>query len=203
MAYGLLTEQIGSVRSDQLPPDTATQLGGAGPGNGSAKESGNSNMQTPAGGLSPASTGGDIVVAVYAIPAAAFDQANRCATITANGNTAANTNSKTIKIIAGATAAVVGSAVSGGTTIATTGAITTSGSTWALGCDIIKTGAKGSNTQTAIHQASQVGATVTALSACQSLTMAENATILVAVTINCATTASDASLWNFQVQWFN
>ena len=203
MAFHLYTEELGGIRSDQLPPDTASQIGGAGPGNGGVKESGNSNMQTPSGGLSPASTGGDIVVAVYAIPAAAFDQANRCATITANGNTAANTNSKTVKIIAGATAAVVGQAVSGGTTIATTSAITTSGVTWALGCDLIKTGTKGSNTQTAIHQASQVGATVTALSPCQSLTLAENAVILVAVTINCATTASDASLWNFQIQWFN
>lgn len=193
----------GDVAINNLPPTTATQAGGAGASGGVAKKSGNLWMQTPAGGTAPGLTAADIVVATALIPAGAFDIANRNVTITANGNFAGNTNAKTIKIVVAPTTANIGAAVVGGITIASIGAVTTSGSAWALGADIIKTGVNGSNTQTAIHMQALCGATVQPLTPCQSLTLTENATILVAITINCATTATDCSLWNFQGQWFN
>lgn len=202
MAVHLWTTDKGGIRSDRLPNDTAIQAGGGGTSS-TVKASGNLWMQTPAGGNNPGGTASDYVVAVATIPAASLDVANRCLTISANGNFAANGNTKTVKVIVNPTSAVVGQAVSGGTTIASTGAVTTNGSAWALGADIIKTGANGSNTQTAIHQAAQCGAAVESLTACQSLTLNEAAAITVAITINCATTATDGSLWNFQGQWFN
>ena len=127
----------------------------------------------------------------------------RTITISGQGNFAANGNTKTVSLVVNPTSPAVGSVVSGGTTIASTGAVVTNGSAWELGADIIKTGAKGSNTQTALHYAAQVGAVVSALTQCQSLTLTESAAITVAVVINCATTATDATLWNFQGQWFN
>lgn len=202
MPVHLFTSDKGDLLSNELPNDTAVEAGGGGVSS-VVKASGDLFMQTPSGGSTPGGTAADYVVALATIPAGSFDIANRCITITANGNFAANGNTKTVKVIVNPTSAVVGSAISGGTTIATTGAVTTNGSAFALGADIIKTGAAGSNTQTAIHQAAQVGSAVAALSQCQSLTLTESAAITVAITINCATTATDASLWNFQGQWFN
>src|SRR5712671_6625213 len=66
-------------------------------------ESGNLSVITAQPGINPASTGADIVLAVYKLPAGALDVANRILEIAANGSTAANTNTKTIKMIAGAT----------------------------------------------------------------------------------------------------
>ena len=201
--YGLWTEQNGSVSSAGLPSDTAVLAGGALASSGTVKGSGNLWNQTPAGGLTPAASGSGYIVALATIPANAFNAAGKTITISAQGNFAANANTKTISLVLNATAPAVGSVVSGGTTIATTGAVVTNGSAWDLGADLIKTGALGSNTQTALHYAAQVGAVVAALSQCQSLTLSESAAITVAIVINCATTATDASLWNFQGQWFN
>lgn len=201
--YGLWTEQNGSVSSAALPSDTAVLAGGALASGGTVKGSGNLWNQTPAGGLAPAAAGSGYVVALATIPANAFNAAGKTVTISAQGNFAANGNNKTISIVLNATAPVIGSAVSGGTTIATTGTVATNGSAWEMGADLIKTGALGSNTQTALHFAAQVGGVVAALSQCQSLTLPESAPITVAIVINCATTATDASLWNFQGQWFN
>ena len=89
------------------------------------------------------------------------------------------------------------------TTIASTGAVTTNGSGWTVGADIIKTGANGSNTQTALQKATSVGGAAAAALQAQSLTLTESSVITVALTINCATTASDASMWKFQGEWFN
>ena len=189
--------------SASLPADTGVQAGGGGVAGGSVKGSGNLWNQTPAGGQQPANTAADYVVAVFNIPAGAFDQAGRTIDITAQGSFAANGNTKTVKLIVGATNPTVGAIVSGGTTIASTGAVTTNGAGWSLGASIIKTGAAGSNTQSAIHFSAQCGAAVSSLSNPSSLTAAENAVIPVAVTINCATAVGDAKVWNFQGQWFN
>ena len=202
MALQLFTN-VGDVPSNALPSDTACLAGGATAAGGVVKESGNLWNQTPPGGLAPAGTGSGYVVALATIPANAFNAAQKTITISAQGNFAANGNNKTISLVINATAPAVGSVVSGGTTIATTGVVATNGSAWELGADIIKTGSLGSNTQTALHFAAQVGAVVAALSACQSLTLTESAPITVALVINCATTATDATLWNFQGQWFN
>jgi hypothetical protein len=193
----------GDVLSSALPNDTAAQAGGAGPAAATVKASGNLGLVAAAGGTAPASTGGDIVVGVINVPANAFDVAGRMLDVFACGSFAANGNTKTVKLIAGATSPTVGQAVSGGTTIATTGAVTTNGAGWSLSATIIKTGANGSNTQSAINGAAQCGAASAALTNPQSLTLTENATIPIAVTINAATTASDAKLWMFQADWFN
>lgn len=203
MAVQLFSSNKGDILSSALPSDTAALAGGSLPSGSNVKESGDLWMQTPAGGLAPAITNADVVVATALIPAGAFDIANRCITITANGNFAANSNNKTVKIIVAPTTAIIGSAIVGGTTIASTGVVTTSGSAWAIGADVIKTGATGSNTQTAIHLPTQVGAAVPSLTPCQALSLVESGSILVAITINNPTTASDATLWNFQGEWFN
>lgn len=147
-------------------------------------------------GVNPASTGSDIVVAIYNVPANSFDQAGRGVVIAAAGGYAANGHTKECKIIIGATAPVVGSAVSGGTTIADTGAVTTSGGGWLLSANVVKYGAAASNTQTGINT-SNSGA---ALSAPAALTLAENAIIPIVVTANATTTATDIALNLLQVK---
>ena len=78
------------------------------------------------------------------LPANSFDIAGRSLTLLVAGNFANNTNAKTAKIIVGATTAVVGSAVSGGTTLATTGVYNTTGAVgWALTANVNKYGAAG------------------------------------------------------------
>jgi len=207
MAWPLWSALIGDVLSNGFPSDTAVVPGGAPNqvplGLSNVKASGNLWMQTPAGGKAPAAASGNYIVAVATIPANAFDVANRNVTISANGNFAANGNNKAISIVVNPTAPAIGSVVSGGTTIAASGTVTTNGSAWALAADIIKTGATGSNTQTALHQSSVCGAVTEVLTACQSLTLPENAAITVAIVINNTTTAGDTTLWNFQGQWFN
>ena len=207
MAWPLWSSLLGDVLSNGFPNDTAVVPGGAANqvplGLTNVKASGNLWMQTPAGGKAPAGTGSGYIVALATIPANAFDAANRNVTISANGNFAANGNNKAISIVVNPTAPAVGSVVSGGTTIAASGTVATNGSAWALAADIIKTGANGSNTQTALHQSAVCGSVVEVLTACQSLTLPENAAITVAIVINNTTTAGDATLWNFQGQWFN
>jgi hypothetical protein len=156
-------------------------------------DDGNLNIQTVAAGRNPAGTGSDYVVATFSIPANAFDLANRGIAIMAAGSML-NATAKTVKLIVGATAPAVGSIVSGGTTIASIAASTANGG-WQLQANMFKYGAAGSNTQIAIHEASQVGATVGALIAPSLVTQVENAAINVSITINAAT-ATDAT-FNF------
>lgn len=148
-----------------------------------------------AAGVQPASTAADVVVAVYSLPANFFDGiGNRGICITAQGTVVNNANTKRAKIIFNPSAAVVGSAVTGGTTVADTGSVTTVGGGWSLMANVFKTGAANSNTQTAIHQAAQTGGTLQSLLAPSNVTATENAAILIAVTINCATAATDMVL---------
>ena len=145
----------------------------------------------------PGGTAGDYVVGVYSIPAYSFDISGRGINIIAQGSVANNTNSKRIKLYFGCTSAVVGSAVSGGTVIADTGAYTTTGAAgWAIEANVFKYGAAGSNTQLALHQSAQIGATVGSLSVPTALTASESATVLVAVTANAGSTATDI-IYNF------
>jgi hypothetical protein len=203
MPFNIFTYN-GDVGSGALPSDTAVQAGAAGSQAASmVKASGNLWNQSPAGGLASGGTAADYVVAVATIPAIAFDAAGRTVDITANGSFAANANTKTVKLIVAPTTATLGSAVVGGTTVASTGAVTTNGAGWGLGASVTKTGAKGSNTQNAIHFSAQCGNVVSTLINPSALTLLESATITVAVTVNCATAATDALLWNFQGQWFN
>ena len=152
---------------------------------------GNINRQVLGAGVSPAATGSDYVVAVYSLPANAFDISGRGITITACGSFAANGDTKTLKLIFNPSAAVVGSVVTGGTSICTTGAVTTNGGGWQLQGSIFKYGAAGSNTQLGLHDQAQAGAAVSSMLAPTLLTAVESGTILMAVTANCATATGD------------
>ena len=159
-----------------------------------------------ASGIAASATGADNVLAVFSIPANTFDgisNTNRGLSFVAIGSSGGNTNNKRVKIIYNATTAVVGSAVSGGTLIADTGTFSSSGAAWSLAAQVFKYGAAGSNTQLAIHNAAQVGAAVSALIAPQAVTAVESGSILVAVTGNAATTASDISLNFFEPMGMN
>lgn len=155
---------------------------------------------TGAGVLNPASTAADVVMSVVTIPgtaiAQAMDQAGRGVLVNCNFLLGSNVNSKRVKIIANPTTAVIGQAVTGGTTIADSGAITTAASSGGctIGAQIYKYGAAGSNTQVAIHQASQSGNLAGSLLAPQNLTLNEQGNIVLAITGNAATAATDIAL---------
>ena len=152
----------------------------------------------------PASTGSDYVLGVFTLPAYSFDVAGRGINLLAQGSVANNTNTKTIKLYMGATSAVVGSVISGGTVIASTGAYSTTGAAgWSLEANVFKYGATGSNTQLALHMSAQVGNTVGSLIVPSALTLTESATITMAVTGNAATTATDIIYNFFEVNAMN
>ena len=155
---------------------------------------GNINTQIASAGVNPGATAADSVLAVYSLPANSFDQISRGLQITAAGSFAANSNNKRVKLIFNATTAVVGSAVTGGTTIADTSTVTTSGGGWQLSAQVFKYGPPASNTQIGIHSQAQVGGAVAALVAPQLITAAENGSILIAVTGNATTVVSDIAL---------
>ena len=154
-------------------------------------------------GTSPASTAADIVVATYTLPANSFDISGRTITFYAAGNFGANANNKTCKIIVGATTATVGSAIVGGTTLATTGVSASTSVGWSLTGNLSKYGAAGSNTQNYQEMSNIVGTVHGGMGMAATTTFAENASIICAVTINCATTNTDASLWQFEVNVAN
>lgn len=199
MAYPIFLPGFRMVRGEDL-----SQLNQAGGGGTSALfgTEGNINVQTVSAGLSPASTGADIVLAAFTLPVGVFDQAGRGINIMACGSIVNNANTKTLKIIAGATTAVVGSAVTGGTAIASA-AFTTAGTGWQLAANVFKYGASGSNTQIALHESAQAGSVVGALISPSLLTLNESASILCAVTGNAATATSDI-VFNFLcANWMN
>jgi hypothetical protein len=174
--------------TDAQPSSANAQFGS---GQGTFKESGNLNVQISSVGVSPGATGADNVVAVYSLPANSFDVAGREIQITANGSFAANGDTKTVKVIFNPSTAVVGSTVgAGGTTLCSTGAIAQSGGGWQVQGSVVKYGAAGSNTQLGVHNQAQVSTAVQP-AAPSLITATENAAILVAITANCATTASD------------
>ena len=142
-------------------------------------------------GLSPASTAANIVLAVYSMPASSFDIAQRGLMLTAHGSFAANANTKTVNIVFGATTAVVGTAVTGGTVVATTGASVGSGVGYRIQANVYKYGVAGSNTQIGMQASAIVGATALGVTPPVLTTVAENAVILIAVTGNSATTTTD------------
>lgn len=173
-------------------------------GNGSASFGLEGNIACQASaGVNPAATGADVVLAVFAIPANSFDIAGRGVDISAAGSFAATANTKRVKIIVGATTAVVGQTISGGTVIADTAAVTTNGAGWQLGANIVKYGATGSNTQAGIHNQAQMGSAVGSLLSPAALTLAENAQILVAVTGNATTATTDIALNLLQINATN
>jgi hypothetical protein len=165
-------------------------------GNSAAQATGGGVVATTSVvGINPSSTNNDNVLVVWQIPANLFSKAGITLEIQANGSVANNTNSKRLKIWAGATTAVVGSAVTGGTLIADSGAYTTAGAVgWQIGAFITKYGAAGSNTQIAVHAPSIIGTTTSSLVVPTALTLTENASFLLVITGNAVTTATDITL---------
>jgi hypothetical protein len=153
----------------------------------------------------PGATGADNVLAVYSIPAGSFDVAGRILQITAQGSFANNTNTKTTKLIFNPSTAVVGSTVgTGGTTIATSGAYSTTGACgWLLQATVGKYGAAGSNTQIGQETATIINTTHGGMGVPTALTATESGAILIAVTGNAATTATDIALTMFEVNACN
>lgn len=198
-------DDVASGRAWNFQPNTsAVQFGSSANVAGAAMAEAGTLFRQVSAGISPAATAADNVLAVYTLPANCFDVAGRGIYLAANGAFAANANAKRVKILAGCTAAVVGSTVSGGTVIADSGALTTTTAAgWSLAGELYKYGNAGSNTQEAIHQAAQWGSTVLSLLAPQGLTLVENAPIIFAVTGNAGTTASDIVLNLFLVEGFN
>lgn len=186
------------------PSSMLTQFGA---GTATFPEEGNINRQVPGvtGAVSPGATGADNVIFVYSMPANSFDASGRGVTITAAGNFAANGNTKTVKMILNPSTAVVGSTVgAGGTTIASTGAVTQNGGAWVMNASLFKRGANGSNTQVAVPggvvlSGSHAGATA----ACAEVTATESGAILIAITGNAATTATDILGVFFEVNAMN
>lgn len=180
----------------------ANAPGPAGSGSSTFGRSGNLASIISTAGVSPANTGGDYVVAFFAVSPSSFDVFGRALQINAAGSFAANGNTKRIKIQASNTLPVVGTTIASATAIADTAAVTTNGGGWQLTTEITKYGAAGSNTQIAVHDLAQ-GTATTALLAPALLTLTENATIYVAVTANCTTAASDVVFNFMQPFWQN
>lgn len=205
MPLTLFTAQ-GDTSSAGLPSDTSFAYGSSGL-TGPAQAVGgprvllNKQFFAVAAPQNPGATAADNVLAVYSLPANTFDTAGRSIRVRACGSFANNANAKTVKLIFNPATAVVGSTVgTGGTTIATTGAFSTAAAVaWVIEAEVFKTGAAGSNTQTSITTDIQIAATTPALSVPAASTAKENANILVAVTGNAATTATDIALILFEV----
>ena len=192
----------GGIEVGATSGQIANAPGPAGSGAGTFGRSGNINTTISSAGLSPGNTGGDYVVAFFALPASSFDIANRAMQIQAAGSFAANGNTKRVKVQVSNTLPVVGNTIASATAIADSTAVTTNGGGWQFTAELTKYGAAGSNTQIAIHNVAQ-GVGSVALLAPQLLTLTENATIYVALTANCTTTATDVVFNFLQSFWQN
>ena len=193
----------GDVPWYALPNAASTLFGGS---TTSMQEEGTIYRAVSAG-VSPAATGSDYVLAAVSLPAYSFDGAvindlfggvltaglsNRGIAIAAQGSAGpTNSTNKRIKLIVGATSAVVGQVVAGGITVADTGVFTTVSVGWSIGAEVYKYGAAGSNTQIAVHQMAQMGAAVGSLLSPQVLTLNESGNILIALTGNATTAVAD------------
>lgn len=193
-ATGAATWALAVVPGTGIEP--ASNLEQFGAGTQTMLSEGNINRQLSVAGVTAGSTGNDNVLAVYSLPASSLDILGRGLTITAQGSFAANGNTKRVKLIFNATTAVVGSAVTGGTTVADTAAIVTNAGGWCLQANVFKTGANGSNTQLGLHSQAQIGAAVAVMLAPAAIAAVESGPILVAVTGNCTTAATDV-VFNF------
>lgn len=165
---------------------------------------GNIGVQIVSAGVNPGATGADNVLAVFTLPANVFDQSGRGVSFLAEGSFGATVNNKQVKIIFNPSAAVVGSTVgSGGTTIADTGTVATNNLGWSVQANVFKYGAAGSNTQIGLHEQAQTGGTVSSLLKPSLITAVENAPILVAVTGNATTAATDIVFNFLGINWMN
>lgn len=180
--------QFGGNAGSLIVPGSGASQSGLATGPNLA-QFGGLNRQLSIAGVSPGATAADNVIAVYSLPAKALLTIGQGLTITAKGSFAANGDNKTIKIIVGPATAVVGSTVgAGGTTIATTGVVATNGGGWTISADLYKSGAS-----------TQLSFSTAPLAAPGTAALVDTAVILIAVTANAATTASDVVMNLFEV----
>jgi len=195
VATGAAAWALAVVPGSGVEPSSNLEQFGA--GTATILAEGNVSRQISSAGIIPGATGADNVLAVFSIPASSFDIAGGGVGVTAQGSFGATANNKRLKLVFNPATAVVGSTVgAGGTTIADTGTVATSGGGWSLQANVFKYGANGSNTQIGLHQQAQIGNAVAALLAPSLITATESAAILVAVTGNATTAASDI-VFNF------
>jgi hypothetical protein len=156
-----------------------------------------------AAGVVPHTTAVDSVLAVLTLSARELGvdrQQERELILRAVGRFAANANAKRVKIIVNPSAAVVGQTVSGGTTILDTGSSNGNAVAFTLQARIIRYGAAGANTQLAVNDEIQLGATVVAPALPALLTLNEAAAMTFALVGNSATTAGDISHHLFELK---
>lgn len=170
------------------PSSKQTFFGG---GTGTFKAMGALYTEFDSAGVHPATTGNNNVLSVFTIAAATLDLAGRGVNTKAKGHFAANGDTKEVTIVVNPSAAVVGSAVVGGTIVADSGAVTTSGGGWEIEADFFKYGALGSNTQMATGKFTGAAS---ALTAAQAITATESGAILVAICSTATTTNTDIVL---------
>ena len=170
-----------------LPSTMLTQFGSS---IGTFLSEGIENKQVSSAGVQPGATAADNVLAAYSLPANSLDgTGNRLVSIDTRGSLGSTGNNKRVKLIYNPSTATVGSTVGGGgTTIADTGTITTNGGGWKLSGTVLKYGGANSNTQLCTSDGAVPGGNIPAP---QLATATENAAILIAVTGNATTAASD------------
>lgn len=196
---GTVTIQILSIAinaASGAEPSTVTTFWGG--GTGTFFEEGPFYREVDAAlPINPTSTGADIVLSSFSIPASSFNALAKGLHVTAKGNFGANTNNKTVKIIVNPATATVGSTVgASGITAATTGVVATSAGGWQVEAEIFKYGALASNTQLVTGGGIMVGSVHGGTGGIPQLSTAtESGAILVAITGNAATSASDISLY--------
>jgi|ERR1700730_5717855 len=158
------------------------------------------------GGVSPGATGADNVLASSIVPGGIFDGiSNRGVKITAFGTFATNANVKTVKIIYNPTTSVVGTTITGGTTLVATPGATASNQPWFLEAVVVDV--TGANNQVGFMLNSWFGIAGTltdlAVTVPQFLTADETKDIPIAITGNAATTATDIVLLYFAISGYN
>lgn len=150
------------------------------------------SRQISSTGVNPGATGADNVLAAYSLPAKVLDVASRGLYVSAWGSFAATANNKEVKLIWNPATAVVGSTVgAGGTVLADTGVVATNNGGWFVGGNATKYGANGSNTQLCTSDGAIAGAVHAGMSKPALATATESGAILVAVTGNATTAATD------------
>ena len=180
---------MGSSGSGSAPASSTFAFGS---GTGAITADGPISKQVSGTGIQPGATAADNVLAVYSIPASSFDVANRGVRVTAVGSLGSTANNKRIKIIANPATAVVGSTVgAGGTTIADTGTVAAGTAGWSVQGTVVKYGAAASNTQLGMQIFAIAGATLASEVTPSLMTATESGAVLVAVTGNASTTATD------------
>jgi hypothetical protein len=197
--------------SGSLTASGGTVAGGASGAGSTFLPAGNlyRRILTVANGINPSATAADKIVDGFTLPANAFNATGVGMLITIYGTFAANANGKTIKVWFGATNTsppLDGSTtVTGGTTFLTTGSITVAtGGGFLVQGQLFKTGAANSNTQESMLTAAVFAATPAALGSWADQTaLTENASSLIVVTVNCATTATDVKYQGMEAAWYN